>query len=72
MCIPARGQYKQGDLGMVQGRETKTLHSVNQRKGHANARKREPEQKGQCEAAQATMDLTLEAVYTAEGTWAHF
>lgn len=24
------------------------------------------------EAAPATMDLTLEALYTAEGTWAHF
>lgn len=57
---------------MVRGRETKILHSVDQRKGHANAHKQEPEQKEQCEAAQATMDLTLEAVYTAEGTWAHF
>ena len=57
---------------MVRGRETKILHSMNQRKGHATAHKREPEQKEQREAALATMNLTLEAMYTAEGTWAHF
>lgn len=52
VCIPGRGEHKQGDLGMVPGGEAKTLHSKTQEKDHANVQKREPEQEKR-EAAQA-------------------